>query len=413
MKLIYFVQYFNPEKAAGLPLVDDLLEGFVNAGIDVKLFAPMPTRGITAEERASYKKKKNEKKYNGKLIIHRMALYREGKSFVSRAFRYIIFSLECLIKGFIEPGEIIFTGSGPPTQGVIVGLVHKFTRKKFVYNLQDIFPDSLVNTGITAEGSFIWKIGRKMEDFTYRQADVIIVISEDFKKNIMTKGVPENKIVVVPNWVNSRIKPIERENNKIIEKYNLNPDMFYICYSGNVGYTQNMELLIKTAELIKNSMPDVAFIVVGEGAAKRDLERRIKEKRIKNIILLPFQPYEDLSYVFSLGDVGLVISKSGIGKNSIPSKTWDIMAAERPVLASFDKDSELTKIINEVGCGLAVEADNADALIAAIKKFRDSRKECKEYGIRGKKYLIEHLDRKKCVDKYVKVCKNLIERREN
>ena len=202
MKLVYFVQYYFPEKAAGLQLVKDLLEGFVRGGFDVKLFTPTPTRGVTEEERKE--SKKNESLYNEKLTIHRMALYREGKGFIPRAFRYIIFSLECFMKGLTEPCEVIFTGSGPPSQGVICGLVRKLTKKKFIYNLQDIFPDSLINGGITSEGSLIWKIGRRMENFTYKNADAIIVISDDFKANIMAKGVPEEKIVVVPNWVNTK-----------------------------------------------------------------------------------------------------------------------------------------------------------------------------------------------------------------
>ena len=174
MKLLYFVQYYFPEKAAGLQLVKDLLNGFVDCGFDVKLITPMPTRGVSDEERDNFKNKKEESFFNNKLVIHRMSLYREGKGFFTRALRYAIFSLECLYKGLTEPCDLVFTGSGPPSQGVICSIVKKLTRKKFIYNLQDVFPDSLVNGGITKKGSFLWKIGRKMEDFTYRNADAII-----------------------------------------------------------------------------------------------------------------------------------------------------------------------------------------------------------------------------------------------
>lgn len=403
MKLVYFVQYYFPEKAAGLQLVKDLLEGLSNGGFDVKLFTPTPTRGVTKEERRD--SKKDESLYDGKLKIHRMALYREGKGFIPRAFRYIIFSFECFLKGLTEPCEVVFTGSGPPSQGVICGLIKKLTKKKFIYNLQDIFPDSLINGGITSEGSLIWKIGRKMENFTYKNADTIIVISDDFKANIMAKGVPEEKIVVVPNWVNTSITPVPREKNKLIEKYSLDPSKFYVCYSGNIGYTQNIELLVSVAEIVKNDLPDVAFIVIGDGSAREELGKLVEEKRLANVILLPYQPYEDLSHVFSLGDVGLVISKSGVGENSIPSKTWDIMAAEKPVLASFDESSELSKIIRKIGCGVAVPADNAEELIQAIKKLRESPEFRVQCGRNGKTYLLDYLDRDKCVESYVETAR--------
>lgn len=409
MQIIYFVQYFIPEKAAGLPLVEDLLDGYVKSGFDVKVFTPTPTRGISKEERNILKKKKIERKYDGKLVIHRMALYREKTGFVSRALRYFIFSLECLWKGFTEPGEIVFTGSGPPTQGVIVGIVRKFTKKKFIYNLQDIFPDSLVNAGITHEGSIVWKLGRKMERFSYKQADKIIVISEDFKNNLLAKGVPSEKIEVIPNWVNTNnVYPIPRKDNSLIKKYSLNPDKFYICYSGNIGYTQNIELLIEVAEEIKENIPDIAFIIIGEGAAKNKLNDYIEEKKLTNIILLPYQPYEKLAEVFSIGDVGLVISKTGIGENSIPSKTWDIMAAGRPVLASFDEKSELNKIVNQVNCGIAVDAGNKEDLIKAIYALYNNHKLQEIYGANGLKYVKTYLDKNNCVDRYIKVTKEVI-----
>lgn len=404
MRLIYFVQYYTPEKAAGLPLVEDLLEGFTQGGWDVDLFTPIPTRGVTEKERNFFKKNRVERKYDGRLTIHRMLLYREGKGFVTRAIRYIIFSLQCLWKGFTEPGEVVFTGSGPPTQGVVGGLIRIFTKKKFIYNLQDIFPDSLVNTGMTDENSFLWKFGRRLENFAYCHADHIIVISEDFRKNLLKKGVPDKKITVVSNWVNTdHIYPVLREDNKLIQKYNLNPEFFYICYSGNIGYTQNIQLLVETAEELKKSLPNVNFIVIGDGAAKADLEKMVEEKALDNMILLPYQPYEDIAHVFSLGDAGLIISKAGVGDNSVPSKTWDIMSAARPVLASFDENSELTRIIHSAHCGIAVPADNKEELVKAIKELYENQQKSEEAGRNGRKYLKQYLDRRECVNRYVEV----------
>lgn len=99
-------------------------------------------------------------------------------------------------------------------------MVKMFTQQPIVYNLQDIFPDSLVGTGLAKKGGLLWKIGRVIEDFTYKHADKIIVISEDFKKNIMAKGVPEDKIVVVYNWVDQNaVVNVPREKNKLFDKY--------------------------------------------------------------------------------------------------------------------------------------------------------------------------------------------------
>ena len=109
MKLIYLVQYFSPEKASGLQLVDDLLEGFAVHGWEIDVFTPTPTRGVTSAQRKEYARKRIESKYDGKLRIHRMHLYREGKSFIGRAIRYVLFSIECLWKSVTVPADFIFT----------------------------------------------------------------------------------------------------------------------------------------------------------------------------------------------------------------------------------------------------------------------------------------------------------------
>ena len=199
MRLVYLVQYFFPEQASGLQLVEDLLEGFAMHGWKIDVYTPTPTRGVTEEQRKEYKKKRVESRFAGNLVIHRMPLYREGKNFIGRAIRYIIFSIECFWKAVTVPADFIFTGSGPPTQGIIVGLAKKVSGKKVIYNLQDIFPDSLVTSGICGENSVLMKIGHAMENFTYRNADHIITITDDMKVNIMKKGVPEEKIISTIN----------------------------------------------------------------------------------------------------------------------------------------------------------------------------------------------------------------------
>src|SRR5699024_10501649 len=129
----------------------------------------------------------------------------------------------------------------PPILGAKAALVKKFRHIPFIYTLQDIFPDSLVSTGLTHQGSLLWLIGQRLENFTYRNADKIIVISDDFKRNIVAKGVPEHKIEVVYNWVDEKaVTPIEREANRLITRYGLDKDKFYATYCGNIGLTQNM-----------------------------------------------------------------------------------------------------------------------------------------------------------------------------
>lgn len=402
MKILAYSAYYSPEIAASMYLTEDIYRGIINAGHTLDVYVPMPTRCVSKETRQKYKKKRVEKKYKDRLTIHRITLYCEGKDLVLRIIRYFFLNMAFIWKGLRTEADVIFVQSTPPTQGMMAGILGMIKHIPVIYNLQDIFPESLVNARMTKKGSILWKIGRMVEDFSYRHAEKIIVISEDFRRNIMAKGVPEEKIVIVPNWADvSSIYPVAREDNVLIKRYHLPPEKFYITYCGNVGHTQNIDLLLETAKELRTELKNLSFVIIGDGADRERIQKRVLDERIDNVILLPFQPYEDIAYVFSLGDVGLIISKPGAGNNSVPSKTWNIMAAGKPVLASFDLDSELCRLIDAVGCGICADDFTVDALCSAIKKLIDKEQMLAEMGKKGFDYLSQNMDRDKAVAQYI------------
>lgn len=410
MKVLLLPAYFYPEQAASSYLGDNIRQAMCEAGCTLELYAPMPTRGISKEVRYYYKTRKMEHWHDSRLEIHRFSMYGEGKNPILRALRYVFCWCAQFWKGVrAKDVDLIYLASTPPIQGVLGGLLKKIKKVPFVYNLQDIFPDSLAGTGLAKKDGLLWKIGRVIENFTYRNADKIIVISEDFKRNIMAKGVPEEKIVVVYNWVDEEaVKHVPREENKLFDMYGLDRKKFYITYSGNIGLTQNMDMLLEVAKELEED-PNIQFVLVGEGAYKKRVEEIIAEKNIDNITLLPFQPYEDISHVFSLGDVGLVISKPGVGENSVPSKTWSILSASRPVLANFD-ENELKSIVAENQCGIFTKAGDKEAFKQAILRLFENRELCVEMGRNGRGFILKNLTRAVGTQKYVDVIKSFEKR---
>ena len=424
MKILYLPAYFTPETAASGYLGENRNQAFADAGFEIVTYAPTPCRGISREERHLYcsKQYRTERLYNGRMTVHRFPLFAEGKNPVFRAIRYSLCWIKQLNRGLAARSiDCIYLASTPPIQGVLGSLLRKLKRVPFVYNLQDIFPDSLIGTGLAKKGDFLWKIGRMIENFTYKNADKIIVISEDFKKNIMAKGVPEEKIAVIYNWVDQNaVVDVPRAENKLFDKYNLDRSKFYITYSGNIGLTQNMDMLLEIMEELQTEEPDIQLVLVGEGAYKEAVVRKIagqadnkgagndgaiRGTALRNVTLLPFQPYEDISYVFSLGDAGLVISKPGVGANSVPSKTWSIMSASRPVLANFD-ENELKKIINDHRCGIFTKAGDKEAFKASILELYHNAELCKEYGQNGRQFVMDNLTKEVGTKKYVDVIKS-------
>lgn len=427
MRVLCLTSYHYPEQAASLYLYNNLYQTMVENGIAVDIITPVPTRGISPQQRQEYKNKREELLYDGMMVVHRFPLMKEGKTPLFRAFRYFLQSVKQFNRGAFSSearkSDVLFTASTPPIQGAMASMAKKFNKKPLVYNLQDIFPDSLVGTGLAKKGGLLWRIGRVIEDFTYRNADKIIVISQDFKKNIMAKGVPEDKIVAVYNWVDQNaVVDVPREQNKLFEMYGLDRSKFYITYNGNIGLTQNMEMLAEVArELEQEGRDDIHFVLTGNGAYWDTLVCRLRGIRQEerhaapdgteaitfgNITLLPFQPYEDISHVFSLGDASLVISKPGVGENSVPSKTWSIMSASRPVLANFD-ENELKSIIENNNCGIFTKAGEKEAFKKAILTLYNDRELCREMGKNGRKFVMDNLTKEVGTQKYVDVIKSV------
>lgn len=403
MKAIFPCSYYLPETAASLYITDNIVHACADKGIEVDLYTPSPTRNVpdgSVWER-------EERQMDGKLRIHRFHLYGEGKNPMLRALRYFLGEFILLHYCMWKKYDVAFVDSTPPIQGLKMPLIKWLKRKPTIYNVQDIFPDSLVGTGLTHEGSLIWKIGRMVEKITYRYADKIIVISEDFKKNIMAKGVPEDKIVVIYNWVDqNKVVDVPREENKLFDVYGLDRSKFYITYNGNIGLTQNMDMLLDVAKELQEEYEDIHFVLVGNGAYLDEVKRKVADQQLENVHLLPFQPYEDISHVFSLGDASLVISKPGVGANSVPSKTWSIMSASRPVLANFD-ENELKTIIENNHCGIFTKAGDQDAFKESILTLYNHRELCKEYGHNGRKFVMDNLTREVGTQKYVDVIKEV------
>ena len=158
MKVTMFYAYYEPERAAGMNIAKDLIEGFAENGFDVTIFVPTPSRGIDDSIRKEYRRKRDEWLYNGKVHIHRVRIFKEGTNPIGRAFRYLLLNIVFFWKGILTKTDVMFVDSTPPTQGLLAAAIKKLKGTPYIYNLQDIFPDSMVTAGFTSEGSLIWKM---------------------------------------------------------------------------------------------------------------------------------------------------------------------------------------------------------------------------------------------------------------
>ena len=409
MNILFLDAYYEPETIAYTHLEKDLIEGLIADGHKIHIICPTPTRGISDEIREQYKKIKSESKYDGSVIVERFWAPQEGKNPLIRAFRYFWCNLRTYQKAVKQRNiDSVFSNSTPPTQGALSGLVAKKLSKKskkkvpFVYNLQDIFPDSLVNTGMAHKGGLLWKIGRKLEDFTYEHADRIVVISQGFKRNIMGKGVLEEKIDVISNWIDlDSVHPVERKDNTLISEFGLDPSKFIVVYAGNFGAAQGADIVLKAAKALVEEK-DIQFVIFGGGPYFEDAKK--EAEGLENVFIHELMPQDRISEVYSLGDVALITCKAGTGKAGMPSKTWSIMACNTPIIASFDTDSDLADVIRDSGAGCCVEPENTEQLINRIVGAYREWKYGDAYISNGfRRYVMDHASRDACVQRYLNV----------
>ena len=408
MKLLLLNTYYHPEITSSDYISENRIEKFAEAGISMEMLTPTPSRNVDKLIHKQYKDKsrKNEYRYGGKLVIYRFSMFQESHSCLLRTLRYLLVNINHFFRGLNATDiDCIFCTSTPPTTALVAALLKKIKKTQFVYNVQDIFPDSLVATGLSKKGSLIWKIGHKMESYIYRNADKIIVISEDFRQNLLNKGVPDEKIRVVYNWVDqSIVKPVAKKDNYLYDKLGISRDIFTVVYAGNMGYAQNIDIILTVAKQLTEYK--IQFLLFGKGPLKGKFEKEVKSLKLKNVHFLPFQSYEKVGHVYSMGDVGIVSCKKGFGGSAMPSKTWSIMASGTAVIANFD-EGELKNIVETCNCGSFSKAEDADSLRTTILTYFNNPTLCKSNGNNGIRAVKENFSREAGTAKYLEIIQEI------
>lgn len=400
MKILIPFSYFYPEQCAGVFVVNDMTEEAARQGIESVITVPTPTRNVPLDAKWG----RDEVFCDGMVKVHRFRMYKEGKNPFFRALRYFFCELVQLHYMLWEKYDVAFIDSTPPIQGLKLPIVRLFRKKSVVYNAQDLFPETLSGTGLAQKGGALWKIGMWVSNVTFRNSNKIIAISEDIKRSLVARGVPEEKVEVVYNWVDEKaVHPVSREDNPLYDEFGIDRKMFTVVYAGNLGNAQNLGIIINAAYML----PDVQFILFGTGGEEENIKKRIEEDNLGNIRLLPLQPVSRVSEVYSLGDACIVSCKAGLGGSAMPSKTWSIMACGRPVIASFD-EGELKDILEKNDCGVFSHAENGSEFVAAIRFLKDNPDRREEMGRNARKFILENLTKEVGTRKYMEIIKSVM-----
>ncbi len=278
--------------------------------------------------------------------------------------------------------DAVIAMSPPLTLGLTGWGTHLIRRGPLVFNIQDVFPDAAVATGaITNRG--VVAVARWLERISYHRAAAVTVLSEDLRDNVVAKvkASHRSRVHVIPNFVDTEVIQPANRMTALRSELGIGEEPV-VLYAGNIGFSQSLEMVIDTAA----QFPEVTFLINGDGAARRGLQDRAVA--LRNVVFSGYQPQERLPELLATGDIHLVPLKAGLGRVSVPSKTYSILAAGRPVLAAIDSGTEVPKILLASGAGVAVDPDQPVQFQAALRAMLADLPGWSDKGAAGREWVL-------------------------
>jgi colanic acid biosynthesis glycosyl transferase WcaI len=392
-------QHYAPEDVSGAVLGTELATDLVKRGYQVTFLTCAPNYPL-GKVYPGYKNKIFSIETIDGVRVIRVWSFISTKSFWRRIFNYGTFSISAFWGGlFSGKHDLILSFSPPLPLGASAWLLSRIQKTPWIVNVMDIYPEIAVISGILKNPIAI-KIFTELEKFIYHQSSHIQVLSEGFKNNLLKKGVPPEKISIIPVWADPDLIYPEIKCNSFSKKYNLD-EKFVILYSGNLGVNTSLEDLIIAANYLK-SEKDIYFVFVGEGTKKEELITQTKLNMLDNVLFLPFQPRNQFNLILASASISIVTLSANAHFTSLPSKTFNIMASNRPILAVTPFESEIAHLIQKYSCGIVIPPGNPKYLSEAILSLKSNPAKLDQMGNNGRQNLIEYYSRNQCVDLYEK-----------
>ena len=307
----------------------------------------------------------------------------DKRNLLRRAAGFAGFSVLCGLSS-LRGGRVdaVIAMSPPLTMGLTGWGTHLVRRGPLVFNIQDVFPDAAVETGAITNQRVI-AAARWLERVSYHRAAAVTVLSDDLQENVVAKVKPSHraKVHVIPNFVDTEfIRPADRMTG-LRRELGIGAEPV-VLYAGNVGFSQSLEMVVAAAA----DFPGATFLINGDGAARGALEERAAG--VPNVRFSGYQPKERVPEVLATGDVHLVPLKKGLGRVSVPSKTYSILAAGRPVLAAIDPGTEVPRMLVASGGGVAVAPDDPAAFRDGLRSMLADLPAAAAMGAAGREWVL-------------------------
>ncbi|MFN2388398.1 MAG: glycosyltransferase family 4 protein [Actinomycetota bacterium] len=384
MRLVVLTPHFTPDVAPTGVVVARIVDELAQRGHRIDVVTSLPWyRDHSVEEGFGGRLVRYEDAPWGRITrIHPLPTANKRK-ILRRAASFVGFSTLAAVLGARGPTvDGVLAVSPPLTLGLAGAAVARARGAPFVFNVQDVYPDVAIELGMLT-GRAPTAAARWLELRCYALADAVTVLSGDLKENLDAKIGAPGKTRVIPNFVDvDRIRPAPKDN--AYRRAHALTGKTVVMYAGNVGLSQALDPVLDAAAALAHD-PAIVFVVNGHGAQRAALER--KARGLGNVRFVDLQPAEDLPQVLAAADIHLVPLRRGLARASVPSKTYSILAAGRPVIASVDAGSEVARLVERAGAGIAVPPEDPEALTKTIARLAADPHELETLGAAGRRFV--------------------------
>lgn len=340
--------------------------------------------------------------HNGVEIFRSGGTTLDKNVFVFRLINMLTIGISVFARSIklFKKGDNVMVVTAPPSLPVTTALACLIKGVSYTICVQDSYPEILVAVGAAKPDSLFVNVVNHVNRWVYKHASKIIVMGRDMKELFERKTAGlDIPVVVIPNWADlETISPTSRHENLLLKELGIE-DKFVFMYAGNIGHPTDVETIISAAEKL-NENETFHFVFIGAGVKKPWLNKTVAEKGLKNVTVLDYRPRSEQNIFLNACDVGLVALIKGMWGTAMPSRTYNIMAAGKPILALTDESSELARVIEEEAIGLHLVPDNPDLLVEKIEEIYAMRGQFPEIGERARKAAEEKYSTEKAVDHY-------------
>ncbi len=338
-------------------------------------------------------------------VVHLPVLQKSSRALV-RALSAAWFHFASITLGVACVGrqDVILTSSPPLSIGLTGALIARLWCARSGYIIQDVFPDGLIRQG-KIRNKLLISILRWLERIVYDANDVVVVIAHSFIPTIQPRMRRPNRLKLIENFVDTEFyRPLPRINDFSFQ-YGLD-EQFVVSYIGNIGNAQDLSPLVKAAEDLR-SLP-IVFVVIGDGILRPNLEREVRERELKNVLILGYLPREKTPWANASSDVGSVLLSPHVCGDGFPSKIFSIMGSGRASIVTADEGSDLMRVAAESGCVRVVPVGEPAQFVEAVRQAFNERKSLVEEGQRARQYVISRYSKEAAGAKYDQLITRLV-----